>query len=272
MPEHLLLRPAEGGDFRKAKWSAPAPATREYRRQRAYRFSYHSHTMGTQIFFAGDCHGGFEHVIEAVQVHRPAAIVLLGDQEAPARLDEILTPILGLTGIWWLPGNHDTDCEASYDHLFGSGLADRNLHGRVAEIAGVRIAGLGGVFRERVWAPPAPPLFKSAEDFVRRCGRGNRWRGGLPLKHRSTIFPDEYRRLARQRADVLVTHEAPGCHKNGFPALGELAQRLGVRTMLHGHHHEHYEARLDGAIKVIGVGLRGIVDLDGQIVVPGEPA
>ncbi len=222
------------------------------------------------IFFAGDCHGRFEHVVEAVQVHRPAAIVLLGDQEAPAPLDEVLTAILGLTAIWWLPGNHDTDCEASYDHLFGSGLADRNLHGRVVEIAGARIAGLGGVFREKVWAPPASPLFKSAEDFVRRGGRGNRWRDGLPLKHRSTIFPDAYQRLLKLRADVLVTHEAPSSHLHGNRAFDELAYGLRVRTLFHGHHHESYQATLAGGARVIGVGLCEIVDLDGEVVVPGK--
>lgn len=228
--------------------------------------------MGTQIFFAGDCHGCFEHVVEACDAYRPEALILLGDLEAPAPLDQVLAPILKVTDLWWIPGNHDTDSIASYDHLFGSALADRNLHSRVVEIEGVRIAGLGGVFREKVWAPPAEPLYKSGQDFVRRCGRGNRWREGLPLRHRSTIFPDEYQRLARQRADVLITHEAPGTHRNGFPALGELAHRLGVRTMLHGHHHESYEAQLDGGIKVIGVGLRGIVALDGQVVVQGEAA
>ncbi|MGZ5802336.1 MAG: metallophosphoesterase family protein, partial [Burkholderiaceae bacterium] len=50
-----------------------------------------------------------------------------------------------------IPGNHDTDETRHYDHLFGSTLADRNLHGRIETIAGVRIAGLGGVFRTKVW-------------------------------------------------------------------------------------------------------------------------
>ena len=226
-----------------------------------------SQSAGGRIFFCGDCHGQFDHVIESAQAFLPAAIVFLGDLEARAPLDEILSAILEHTEVWWIPGNHDTDRESNYDNLYGSGLADRNLHGKVVEIAGARIAGLGGVFREKVWGPPAEPLFESSEDFVRRGGRGNRWRGGLPLKHRSTIFPDEYQRLGRQRADVLITHEAPATHRHGSPALGELAYRLGVRTMLHGHHHEHYEAPLGNGTKVIGVGLRGIVDLDGLTVV-----
>jgi hypothetical protein len=85
----------------------------------------------------------------------------------------------------------------------------RNLHGRVAVVDGVRIAGLGGVFRGQVWTPPADWLYESAKEFTARCGRSNRWRDGLPRKHRSSIFPEDYFRLVSQRADILVTHEAP---------------------------------------------------------------
>lgn len=229
-----------------------------------------SRSASGRIFFCGDCHAHFDHLIEAVQVYLPATVILLGDMEAPAPLDQILAPILDLTALWWIHGNHDTDRESSYDNLFGSVLSDRNLHGRVVEVAGMRIAGLGGVFRGKVWGPPSDPLFESSDDFVRRAGRGNRWRGGLPLKHRSTIFPDVYSRLLSERADVLVTHEAPSTHSNGFPALSELAQSLGVSTMLHGHHHESYESHLGNGARVIGVGLREIVDLGGEVVVRGK--
>ncbi|MDA8350541.1 MAG: metallophosphoesterase [Pseudomonadota bacterium] len=227
-------------------------------------------SRGGRIFFCGDCHGHFDHVIKAAQAFLPAAVIFLGDLESPAPLDQVLAPILQHTAVWWIQGNHDTDRESSYDNLYGSSLADRNLHGLVVEVAGMRIAGLGGVFREKIWRPPADPAFESSADFIRRGGRGNRWRGGLPLRQRSTIFADVYQRLARLRADVLVTHEAPGTHRNGVPALGDLAQKLGVRTMLHGHHHEHYEAQLGNGSKVIGVALREIVDLEGHVVVEGE--
>ena len=105
------------------------------------------------IWFAGDNHSRFRHIIDAVKRHRPSAIVLLGDIQAKRPLHDELAEILSITQIFWIPGNHDTDSEADYDNLFGSALADRNLHGRVVNVAGVRIAGLGGVFRERV-SPP----------------------------------------------------------------------------------------------------------------------
>lgn len=94
----------------------------------------------SRIFFCGDPHGRFEHIIKAVHVHRPAAIVLLGDVQANEPLEAVLRQILDVTEVWWIHGNHDTDSDADYDNLFGSALASRNLHGRVATIAGVRIA------------------------------------------------------------------------------------------------------------------------------------
>ncbi len=227
-----------------------------------------------RIFFCGDCHGQFGHVIQAAQAHRPAAVILLGDMEAPAPLDQILAPILDLSEVWWIHGNHDTDREASYDNLYESSLADRNLHGRVVEVAGLRIAGLGGVFREKVWGPPQEPQFESAEDFARRGGRGNRWRGGVPLRHRSTIFPEDYYGLLRQRADVLVTHEAPSLWPGtyGKAAIDTLAQGMRVRRSFHGHLHADRDHGSSLGFEAYGVGLCGITDLNGEIVVPGRPS
>nr|WP_230411588.1 metallophosphoesterase [Collimonas humicola] len=184
-------------------------------------------------------------------------------------LDHVLAEILDLTDIWWIHGNHDTDSDADYDHLFCSTLADRNLHGRVVEIAGVRIAGLGGIFRGQVWTPPSQFAFETPEDFAARCGKGNLWRGGLPRKHRSSIFPCDYFRLAGERADILVTHEAPSCHPHGFAQIDELARSLGVRATFHGHHHDRLDyssqhERLE--FDVYGVGFCGITDEDGRVI------
>lgn len=221
------------------------------------------------ILFYGDPHGGFQPLIDAVRHLQPVAVVILGDLQPRCELDQVLATIQSQTDLWFIHGNHDTDSPTDHDHLFGSGLADRNLHGRVAEVAGVRVAGLGGVFRGKVWAPPAAWLHESPEDFVARCPKQHRWRGGLPLRHRSTIFPCDYLELVGQRADVLVTHEAPACHPHGFSAIDELAASLGVRRIFHGHHHLDYRAELEH-FTVMGVGLRGITSLDGEIIRPGE--
>lgn len=227
------------------------------------------------IFFVGDTHGRFRNLRKAVRKHKPAAVILLGDVQPRTPLQEEIAVILAQTEVWFIHGNHDTDTEADYDNLQGSALAHRNLHGRVVEIAGLRIAGLGGIFREKVWMPPDEPTFDSPEDFMRRMGAGNAWRGGLPLAHRSTIFPSEMRALGQLRADVLVTHEAPFLHPYGRDGLVHLARSMGVSRLYHGHHHDNldYEPVRQAwglPFAVHGVGLRGITDQDGQVVTPGE--
>ena len=201
-----------------------------------------------KIMFFGDPHGEFDFVNRCVQRHSPAAIVLLGDLQARRPLNIELAPILALTEVWFIHGNHDTDSEADYDNLFGSDLAERNLHGRVAEIAGFRVAGLGGVFRETIWAPPREPAFASAVDRLRVVRRSERWRGGLPLRHRSSIFPDVYQNLSRQCADILVTHEGLGGHPHGWKALDDLAASLRVQVAVHGHLHQAIDYITDGRL------------------------
>lgn len=129
------------------------------------------------------------------------------------------------------------------------------------------------MFRGRVWQPPQEPLFANAEAFLRDGGKAARWREGLPLSHRSTIFPDVYDRLAKERADVLITHEAPSCHPYGFEAIDLLAASLGVSAVFHSHHHDSLEysaATATLGFAVYGVGLRGITDLSGRVIVAGE--
>jgi len=248
-----------------------------------------------RIFFCGDVHGQFDHVIAAVDALRPHAVVFLGDLDPRRPLEEELAPILGSAEVWFIHGNHETDEADTACNLFGSRLADRNLHGRVVDVAGVRIAGLGGVFRRKIWWPPEAPAFQRYEDYIRFTqvmrrrskadhGEDAPGRGGGCLtedrpesreqrRHRSSIFPDVYERLAAMSADVLVTHEAPSCHPYGHASLDELGRCLGVRWAFHGHHHDRldYSAMTDRlGFRAFGVGLRGIASLDGEVIVEGE--
>lgn len=226
------------------------------------------------IWFIGDVHGDFRKVVRKVAERSPPAVVFLGDLQPREPLERVLAPILGKTGVWFIHGNHDTETEAEYDNLFGSRLADRNLHGRVAEIAGLRVAGLGGVFHGKIWDPRTGEVrFRSRREFDSSCGKGDLWRGGLPLHLRSAIFHEEFEQLARQKADILVTHEAPGCHPYGFDAIDVLAMELGAKKVFHGHQHDRldysgHEAKTGH--RVFGVGLRGITDLEGNVILPGE--
>ena len=224
------------------------------------------------IYFFGDTHGNFEHVLHTVEQDRPDAVVFLGDLQAQRPLEVELAPILGMTKVWFIHGNHDTDSDTDYDNLFGSALADRNLHGRVVDVDGLRIAGLGGVFHAQVWAPPDDLLHENPKSLIASCSKGDRWRGGMPRKHHSTIFPEHYFKLVGQRADIVVTHEAPSAHPHGFEAIDELARSLRAVKVFHGHHHDCLDYSDDHArlgFEAFGVGFCGITDAQGHIVRKG---
>ena len=245
---------------------------RAHRRRRARRpggGGAHKASL-PNLFFAGDPHGEFEYINRAVREHHPDAVIILGDCQPPRPMDELLGEAMSLTQVWWIPGNHDTDTDEFYDYLWRGPLGRHNLHGRVANVCGLKIAGLGGVFRGQIWMPDDEPNYKSAAQFIRRISPVNLWRDGLPRRHRSTIFPSVYRYLEAQKADILVTHEAPSCHANGFAAIDRLAEALGVRWMFHGHKHEDRVYGLHQGRQVRAVGFRGIVSLAGDVIVPAQ--
>lgn len=225
------------------------------------------------IWFAGDPHGGTIFLRDALRFcRRPEAIILLGDNMfAEPILPKLQADLVDVPPIWLIHGNHDS--EASYiAQSFGSD----SIHCKVLEVpgTGLRIAGLGGVFRGEIWYPPDPPRYHSYEEWH------GQWSKTVPprqrmapeaflarkaMKHRSSIFPSETERVAGLRADVLVTHEAPSCHPHGFKVIDDLAVRLGVKWIFHGHHHRYYQAQASG-INVVGVGDRMVVDLDGRMI------
>lgn len=232
-------------------------------------------TQSKEIYFCGDLHGKFYQLIAAVLHYKPLAIVLLGDimgDEPKKTLDQELVKILELTDIWFIHGNHDTDSQASYDALFNSPvLGSRNLHGRVVDVAGLRIAGVGGVFRGRIWNPTLSDdyTFKSYDDYFRYAEqkRPLRLRSAMVAayedrKHRSTIFPDVIDDLAEDRANVLVTHEAGEYHPLGYEVISHLGRYMGVHTSFHGHMHETIRYADYTYYKAHGVGLRAIVALN----------
>lgn len=192
----------------------------------------------TCLLICGDPHGQFQHILHQLEVQTVDGVILLGDLDLAAPLDQVFARVVPTVPIHWIPGNHDTDSEPAYDHLFGSAWARGNLHGTIMTIGGARVAGLGGVFRGKVWDGTSAPRFDSPADFLARCGKGNLWRNGLPLRHRSTIFPSDIAALREGSADILVTHEAPSAHPLGYAALASLATDLGVQCAFHGHHHE----------------------------------
>lgn len=228
-----------------------------------------------KLMFFGDPHGDLEPVIAAVQRLRPEAIVLLGDIQARRPLHIELRLILDLTEVWYIHGNHDTDADGDYDSLWESELAERNLHGRVVEIAGYKIAGLGGIFRTKIWDPRQPieeAAFSSAEALRLSMRPAERWRGGIARRHRSSIFPEDFQQLLRSGpADILASHEAPSAHPHGWRAIDELAETLGVQLVIHGHHHQTIDY-LEEGLQSAAAPFRAFgVDMGSHLSWPRDP-
>jgi Predicted phosphoesterases, related to the Icc protein len=222
----------------------------------------------TDALFFGDPHGDFRavrHAATGLGYSAPSPCIFLGDLDLDVPFEEAAAPLIAKgCDVHYIHGNHEADRVQWYDNLFTSGLADRSLHCRVIEIGGIRYAGLGGVFKGKIWHPKdgdGLPRFRTREEFMQANGR-NAWRGGLPLGLRATIFPEDYEKLADMQADVLVTHEAPSCHRYGFSEIDLLAEAMGAKVIVHGHHHEPYRSEISGGIVVIGMGQADVIKLD----------
>ncbi|TAK61021.1 metallophosphoesterase [Methylobacter sp.] len=222
-----------------------------------------------KILFAGDPHGDFRPLIAAVHEYKPEAVVLLGDYDLEMPLEICLQEIIGLTQIWWIAGNHDFETPAKHKHLFDSALADQGLHLKVTEIAGLRVAGLGGIFLGRVWYPPQQPKWRDKQHYLHNQPANVR-HTALSLKYKAAIWHDEFEALKKLKADILVTHEAPGSHRHGFDVIGDLAVAMGVKNIFHGHLHENYAGIVKHNIKVVGVADRAVADLMGNTLRNGN--
>lgn len=163
-----------------------------------------------------------------------------------------------------VPGNHDPDI-SGYTQRHGlwlragqpddwpgpAGYADAD--GVVLDVAGVRVAGLGGSVRYR----PGPNQWTQAQQarrarrLVRAARRGTRRDG--------------------RSVDVLLTHAPPrhcgdredGPH-HGFDCLHAVVEALRPRLLVHGHIHPHGEAvpdRTIGGTRVVNVVGRRVLEL-----------
>ncbi|MFA5985168.1 MAG: metallophosphoesterase [Methylococcaceae bacterium] len=220
----------------------------------------------SRILFAGDPHGNFRPLIEAVISTKPEAVILLGDCDLLQPLENYLQEIIGLTDIWWIAGNHDFESAEKYEFLFHSTFSEKTLHLRVREVAGLKIAGLSGIFLGRVWYPPQPPRWYSKQQYLLSQRLVGRQQAELSLKYQSAIWPAEFEALKNIKADILVTHEAPGSHNHGFKAISDLAAAMQVKMIFHGHLHENYAFTLPNQVQVYGVADKSVFDLAGNLV------
>lgn len=166
-----------------------------------------------------------------------------------------------------VPGNHDPDLRRSrslapalaFSPPEGDGSEPAvpdwftSVDGRVADVGGLIVAGLGGSMRYR----SGPNQYTESE----------MWRRAALLEARVRM------RFARRRVDLLLTHAAPQglgdaddpCHR-GFACFHRLALRLAPRYLIHGHIHPygqaHPDRRLGGTVVVNAVGHR-LLELPG---------
>jgi len=215
------------------------------------------------IVIAGDPHGNFPPLLRACAGQEPGTLILVGDCDLRAPIRHVLASLFALGwSVRWILGNKDAETDTAFDNL-ATDYPEGDIGGQVIEVGGLRIAGLGGVFKPRIWYPRVdepggkiePPAFNSRREFFDSLKSREHWRGGLPLWHRDSIFPEDFARLAQQRFDVLVCHEAPSCHRHGFAVIDRLAEVAAARLIVHGHHHESYSAKLPNGIDVRGLAV-----------------
>ena len=148
--------------------------------------------MSGGVIIYGDPHGEWRPLLRACEEERPDDVVILGDCDLALPLWPQIKPVFDAgIRVRWIPGNHDADNTEWHDRLWGDYL-DGNLHARCGGVGGLIAAGLGGVFKERVWYPRfemARPTYRSQRDYLRHLPSGDRWRGGLPLRVRGCHLP-----------------------------------------------------------------------------------
>ena len=237
------------------------------------------------IVFIGDIHRDWASVERGLAAlpMLPQAAVLMGDIECTAPLDMLAAPLLSRgIGVFWISGNHDNDggpemwanlADPTHNPITAPGA----LHCRVAEIAGLRVAGLNGIFRPRVWDPKRPPGLRHRSELpanLAKLGASLRPEHVAALTHSLStiaIWPEDVDALSALRADVLVVHDAPCSHPDGHLVLTELAHAMGAKLIVHGHHHVSYVAEHRLGLRAMGVAAAWGMDMDGTPLWRGEP-
>ncbi|MBW4719302.1 metallophosphoesterase family protein [Saccharothrix obliqua] len=201
---------------------------------------------------------------EQVRRHDVDLVVAAGD--LPFDYLEFLSSALDRPCVF-VPGNHDVDL-SGYANVRGlwtkAGMPSRwpgpaggvNADGRVVDVAGLRIAGLGGSIRYN--AGPNQWTERQQARRVRRVARLAAWR----------------RARDGRAVDVLLTHsppldcgDEPDPPHRGFACLHDAVRLLRPSLLLHGHIHPHGVPRPDrwlAGTRVVNVVGSKVLDVTGQ--------
>ncbi len=181
---------------------------------------------------------------EALAQLRPDLVLSAGD--LPFDYLEYLVTVLNVP-LLYVPGNHDPELRERREELAWppsvelkdtrdpvGPLGCTNVDGRIEDVAGIRVAGLGGSVRYR----------EGPNEYTQKEMRGRaRW-----LRRRAAVRGVH----GRRGVDVLLTHAPPlgvgdeddPAHQ-GFEAFMQLVERLSPKLLVHGHVHPYGQARPD---------------------------
>ena len=195
---------------------------------------------------------------DRLQTIRPDLIVSCGDlafDYLEYLVSSLNVPLL------YVPGNHDaslTRADTTWTPLQQEVPAPgpegcENVDGRVSEVHGLRVAGLGGSLRYK----PGPNQYTQAQ---------MRWRA-INLEVRIRLK----RLRSGRKLDVLVTHappfELPGAEDAahvGFVAFHRIVSDLRPLLLVHGHVHPYGrtrpERRIDGT-RIVNVIPSRLIEL-----------
>lgn len=186
--------------------------------------------------------------------------IILGAGDLPFEYLEVLSALCDAPCVY-VPGNHDRDLRGYRQTRSGwtrAGLPASdpgpsgaiNADGRTVEIAGLRIAGLGGCRRYN----NGPNQYTEAQQRIRS------WRLSAPRRWRRSPPPH-----------VLLTHspargvgDADDAPHRGFSCYHRLVDRLRPALMIHGHIHPYGHPTADAIIgtKTVSMNVVGYCNLE----------
>jgi len=199
----------------------------------------------------GDIHGDFASVRQIQAQHPEVALWLcVGDvADEDWRYEPLPVPV------HFIKGNND-----GYDAIASGTLPD-NLHfienGRLTQLAGLHVAGLGGTF--------APTWYDTASRDLPHPVKGTPKATAQADKRRHFVREEVVACQALTGIDLFLTHEAPRPYivggragRRGVDAgktpINEVLAAMQPRLHLFGHHHRFSEQERQG-VRSVGLDL-----------------
>jgi uncharacterized protein len=182
----------------------------------------------------GDIHGDFASVRRIMSSHPDVPFwISVGDlADDEGRYQAVDAPL------YWIKGNNENFDVIAEGNLPASLRFLEN--GRVVEVDGVRVAGLGGTF--------APTWYNTAASALPHPRKGTARATALADKRRHFVKEEVDRAKALEGIDVLMSHEAARPYRvgnrgpdAGKTAINEVLAAMKPRLHLFGHHHTFTE-------------------------------